>query len=274
MKDVRKNLWHNGKSGCVTFSYDDGRIEDQRLVPIFNRYGVKGTFHLCCPEFLGCFDFLDGVSIVDPASYRYVYEGHEISCHSKHHPFLCELPDGEVRREIRENKEFLEELCGYRVCGMSYPFGSYDDRVEALCRAEGMEYSRTVADTDGFDLPENFMTWHPTCHHANADSALAKRFLDSRQELKLLYVWGHSYEFCDEEKWQRMEDFLEAISRKEDVWYATNIEIVRYLTALEKLAVGKDGRTLSNPTEVDLWVTVDGEAVVIPSGESIRVCGQ
>lgn len=27
-------------------SYDDGKVEDRRLVEIFNRYGIKGTFHI------------------------------------------------------------------------------------------------------------------------------------------------------------------------------------------------------------------------------------
>jgi len=54
MKTIEKNLWYGGKSGAVTFSYDDGRIEDIRLVETFNKYGVKGTFHLCDPDFDTC----------------------------------------------------------------------------------------------------------------------------------------------------------------------------------------------------------------------------
>ena len=36
----------DGKSKIVTMSYDDGTIHDRRLVEIFNKYGIKGTFHL------------------------------------------------------------------------------------------------------------------------------------------------------------------------------------------------------------------------------------
>ena len=35
-----------GKNKAVTFSYDDGVLQDQRLINIFNRYGLKGTFNL------------------------------------------------------------------------------------------------------------------------------------------------------------------------------------------------------------------------------------
>ncbi|WP_259305162.1 hypothetical protein [Enterococcus asini] len=35
-----------GKFKALTMSYDDGRTEDRRLIEIFNRWGLKGTFHL------------------------------------------------------------------------------------------------------------------------------------------------------------------------------------------------------------------------------------
>lgn len=35
-----------GKHKALTFSFDDGRVEDRRLVELFNQYGMKGTFNL------------------------------------------------------------------------------------------------------------------------------------------------------------------------------------------------------------------------------------
>ena len=35
-----------GKAKALTMSYDDGKIQDERLVSIFNRYGIWGTFNL------------------------------------------------------------------------------------------------------------------------------------------------------------------------------------------------------------------------------------
>ena len=32
-----------GKHKVLTMSYDDGKLEDRRLVSIFNKYGIKGT---------------------------------------------------------------------------------------------------------------------------------------------------------------------------------------------------------------------------------------
>ena len=35
-----------GKAKALTMSYDDGKLEDIRLLEIFNKYGIKGTFNL------------------------------------------------------------------------------------------------------------------------------------------------------------------------------------------------------------------------------------
>ena len=35
-----------GKHKVLTMSYDDGRLEDRRLVELFNCYGIRGTFNL------------------------------------------------------------------------------------------------------------------------------------------------------------------------------------------------------------------------------------
>ena len=38
-------MW-NGYRKALTFSYDDGVVQDARLVKILNEYGLKGTFNL------------------------------------------------------------------------------------------------------------------------------------------------------------------------------------------------------------------------------------
>ena len=40
------NCFPGGKFKALTMSYDDGKLEDRRLVDIFNRNGIRGTFNL------------------------------------------------------------------------------------------------------------------------------------------------------------------------------------------------------------------------------------
>ena len=37
-------MWQ-GKNKAITFSYDDGVIQDKRLAELFDKYSLKGTFN-------------------------------------------------------------------------------------------------------------------------------------------------------------------------------------------------------------------------------------
>ncbi len=274
MKYIETTLWQNAKERCVTFSYDDGRIEDIRLVELFNKYGLKATFHLNNPGFEKRFGhMLRDPKFVAPEDYRELYRGHEVSCHSAQHGFLYHAPDEYIRREIRENRRFLESLVGYPVRGMSYPFSSYDQRVIDACRAEGMEYSRTASSTWGFGLPSDLMRWDATCHHDNASKELFEKFMSPMvfDFMRLYYIWGHSYEINTEEKWAHMEEVCKTVSGEDSVWYATNIEIVDYLAALRGLRFSADCTSVYNPSCTDVWIKVEREPVCIPAGKTVAL---
>lgn len=262
---LKLDLYPGGKPYALTMSYDDGQIHDRRLIDIFNKYGLKGTFHLNS----GRFDEPERVTSAEIAS---LYQGHEVSCHTKTHPFLEKLPTSEVMREINEDKARLEELCGYVVRGMSYPFGTYTESVIRTLRECGMEYSRTTLSTMGWGIPEDFMKLHPSCHH-NACMELLDRF-DQTVATRpyaaagaMLYIWGHSYEFDRQNNWELIEDFSRRIGGRADIWYATNIEIVDYVNAQKALRISFDGKKIYNPSAISVWVNADGNPVEIRPGE-------
>ena len=82
-------------------------------------------------------------------------------------------------------------------------------------------------------------------------------------------VWGHSYEFDRDDNWHIIEEFCKYASGRDGVWYATNIEICDYITAVRRLVVGVDGEIVHNPSGVDVWATVNGECVKIPAGSTV-----
>jgi peptidoglycan/xylan/chitin deacetylase (PgdA/CDA1 family) len=43
-------MW-NGKKKAVTFSFDDGVMQDIRVIEILDKYGLKGTFNLNSEKF-------------------------------------------------------------------------------------------------------------------------------------------------------------------------------------------------------------------------------
>ncbi len=266
---IKFNRYPGGKPHALTMSYDDGRNFDRQLIDIFNRHGLKGSFHLNS-------GFFDTQNYVTSAEIADLYQGHEVSCHTLTHPFLEKIPMAEVVNQILADKENLEELAGYPVRGMSYPFGTYNEEVINALRICGMEYSRTTQATMNWNMPDDFMRWHPSCHHKACLELLDKfeATLKNRPHAAvgaMLYVWGHSYEFNNDQNWDLMEEFASRIGGREDFWYATNIEIVDYQNALKSLRFSRKCDLVTNPSAISVWIEVDGTPMEVKPGETKKL---
>ena len=263
-----KVLFPEGKQSAFTLSYDDGQIYDRKLVEMFNRYGLKGTFHLNSGT-IGTKNEQD--EFLRWEELKELFAGHEVACHGYTHPWFTQLTKSRLVEEILDDKRELEKAIGKPVRGMSYPFGVYSDEICTVAENLGIEYSRTVNDTNDFPVPTDFMRWNPTCHH-NADVfKLTERFLNPMpyMDLQLFYVLGHSFEFHRENNWDHMEKFCAAIAGHEEVWYATNIQIKEYLCAAKSLIASVDHDIVYNPSALPIWISVGEEQIQIKPGETI-----
>jgi len=259
-------LYPEGKLKALTFSYDDGVVHDRRLIEIFNRHGMKGTFNLNS----GLQDKSESKISLNELST--VYAGHEIACHGKLHPFMERLPLLSLVEDALDDRKILERATGRIINGMAYPYGTYDSGVVRTLKALGIVYSRTVRSTGNFCLPDEFLEWHPTCHHRENIAELGNRFLASGYPLALFYVWGHSYEFDRQNNWNVIEEFCAQMDGQENVWYATNMEIYEYITALRRLVTSADGRIVKNPSALSVWFrTEDGRLLEVKSGQILAI---
>ena len=256
------------KMKALTFSYDDNQIFDRRLVEILNKNGLKGTFHINAGT-LGITNDKD--FFIDAEEIPTLYKGHEVSCHGFKHPFFSHVPAQQIVSQLWEERKVLEKQAGYPVRGMSYPYGDFTQRIIDYAKAAGIEYSRTVEDTGEFNFPEDFMRWHPSCHH-NKATALADRFLEPVMfdRLNLFYIWGHSFEFDRENTWDMMEALCAKLGGHDDIWYATNIEIKDYITAAQNLKTSADGSIIYNDTALDIYIALeDRTQLVVKSGQCL-----
>lgn len=264
---IQYSVYPGGKKGAVTFSYDDGPENDKRLIDLFDKYGVKSTFHLNGWKYAG----MDERGL---AGIREIYKNHEISCHTLSHGFPTDMPSQSLVYEIMKDREILEKIAGYPVVGMSYPFGSYNSFTAPVFDACGIVYSRTTVSTRGFYIPEKFIEWHPTCHHKDAGALLDnfERQMNTSWSFPLFYIWGHSYEFRTEEDWAYMENVVSALAGRDNIWYATNIEIYDYVLAQRSLRISADEKTFYNPTAIDVWVKKDKDIIIhIPAGKTVKI---
>lgn len=260
-------VYPNGKEKALTFSYDDAQYYDRELVAIFNKYNMKATFHLNSGT-------LGGDIFIKKEEVKDLYKGHEIAVHGVDHKNLPGLTDPLKVHEVWEDRKNLEEITGGFVQGMSYAFGRYSDEIITLLKSLGIKYSRTVNSTSEYYPPNDFMAWHPTCHHGHPNLMnLGKNFLNVPDyvELPLMYVWGHSFEFAGENGFEVIEKFCELMTGKDDIWYATNIEICEYITATRSLEFTADTKTVKNPTSITVFYKEGNEVKQIPGGSVITL---
>ncbi|MFM9328524.1 hypothetical protein [Paenibacillus mesotrionivorans] len=89
--------------------------------------------------------------------------------------------------------------------------------------------------------------------------------------IQLFYLWGHSFEFENNNNWEDMEKFCAMIGNRPELWYATNIEVLDYVKALKSLRFSVDQTRVYNPTATDFWITAEGSAVKIPAGQHVKL---
>lgn len=271
-----KYLYPKGLKKALTLSYDDGIQQDKKLVPIFNKYNLKATFNLNSGiQNENSTWSMNGQKIyrINHEEIKQLYKGHEVAVHSLTHPFLNKIPTEMIINEIFEDRKNLENLFGYPIRGMAYPYGAYNAKVIEVMKICGIEYSRTVNQHEEFILPENYLEWDPTCHHDNPKLMnLTKSFIDLNDDkLSIFYVWGHSYEFDLNNNWSLIEEFSHIISNKSDIWYATNIEIIDYLNAIKNVKFSADCSIVYNPNCMSVWLKVDEKTLEILAGKTVKL---
>ena len=269
----------DGKLKVLTLSYDDGVVQDIRLIEILDKYGLKGTFNInsgiYMPEDATDREKYYGRLKLSEAKKLYTDSGHEVAVHAFNHPFLEKLDTVEIIHQIIEDRKSIEMNYGKIARGMAYPYGTYSDEVIDVLKKCHIAYARTVKATLKFDLPENWLTLHPTCHHNQKNlEELITNFIETPNRYdnpEMFYLWGHSYEFDNANNWDVIEKFAEYAGGHEHVWYATNIEIYDYVKAYEKLQTSFDKKIIHNPSSIDVWVRIKKDVYCVKAGETLKL---
>ena len=268
-----------GLSHALTLSYDDGVETDRRLIEIMRENGLKGTFNLNSARYAP-----EGTVYPAGTIHRrmprsacldlYRDSGMEVALHGAHHVFMASLPREAMREEIASDRRALEEDFGTLVRGAAYPFGDYNNDVVEALRDCGVAYCRTTVSTERFDLPTDWLRLPATCHHNNPRlTELSEEFLREEywERPRLFYLWGHSYEFDEKQNWEVIENFARRMGNRDDIWYATNIEIYDYVEAFRNLRFSLNGKIVNNPTAETVWFLFGNKTISIAPKETIRL---
>ena len=146
-----------GKMKALTFSYDDGGVQDYRLIEIFKRYGMRSSFHLNSAQFgrksnrtIGEVTF--DTSRITAEEAKELYKNYEIASHTLTHPSLDKIPIEIAEHEVCEDAKALSKIAGYGVVGFAYPNGGINDEVVSMLQSKtGIKYARRNISTFSFD---------------------------------------------------------------------------------------------------------------------------
>jgi peptidoglycan/xylan/chitin deacetylase (PgdA/CDA1 family) len=124
----------------VCISFDDGCETDLiAAAPILSEFGFNATFYLTA-GFLNTRGYLNDNQVRELDA-----QGFQIGCHSMTHPYLSDLAEPELKREIGDAKVAIETILGHNIEHFSCPGGRYNQRTIEVAKRAGFV---TVANSE------------------------------------------------------------------------------------------------------------------------------
>lgn len=138
-------------SGLVALTFDDGyRDFNEWAMPVLARHGMTGTVYVVAGKLSGSSDWVEGgpdAPLMSAADVRAVAAaGHEIGSHTMTHPRMTALPPEDLRRQVTESRQVLEDLLQEPVDGFAYPYGNFDENAVQAVRDAGYAYACATDD--------------------------------------------------------------------------------------------------------------------------------
>lgn len=285
-----------GRTKALSFTFDDGCVEDKWIAKRFGELGLSGTFNLNSGLFHQPgtdYDSLDlDVFPVRDIQHRMTAEEAvealdkpyiEIAGHGLLHCDANLIDDPSEVWDVVADRHNLEKLFHRPVTGYAIPQGAFTDRTLEILKTCGFEYARTAFPTGSFDIPKDMFRFaHTTGINSGNADGLCDQFLnfvpttgmyDYSSHGAFFCLFAHSYEMnLDKPRIQnRFNDMFEKLAGHDDVWYATNIEVIRYCKAFYSLVYSLDRESVYNPSCMDLWIYRCGGVVKIPAGATVSL---
>lgn len=150
-----------GHGRLLHVTFDDAYRSVAHALPVLERLQVRATVFACTgapgeplrvPELAQEAESVpDELETMGWDELRALRErGVEIGSHTISHPHLPQLSDGELRRELVESRERIEDELRAECPSLAYPFGDEDGRVHAAARAAGYAYAFALPGRDSW----------------------------------------------------------------------------------------------------------------------------
>lgn len=217
----------------ISFSWDDGAIEDLKLMDISLKYNIPGIFFIPATNTERGVMSKDNIKTIAKNNF-------EIGAHTYSHTYLTHLPIKAADEEMITGKSFLEQLLGQEVPHFCFPGGKFSSELVETSK-QYFKSART-ADT-GALIQNNSYLIKPTFHfydrgkkslvynslknrspvfRLTLSNILTRNYFDlminiivdlaNSPDNNKIIIWGHSWEIGKFQLWNRLEDLFQFIS--------------------------------------------------------------
>lgn len=124
----------------VLITFDDGYIDNYtNAFPILKKYGLHATIFV-----IPAFTSVNPNYMTWEQLKEIEANGITIESHTLTHPKLEELPDDEIRSELLNSKNLLEQNLGHPVEFLAYPTGTYNLHIAGIAQNVGYKGAFTI----------------------------------------------------------------------------------------------------------------------------------
>ncbi|MBL8994442.1 MAG: polysaccharide deacetylase family protein [Spirochaetia bacterium] len=237
---VKLPIFPLGKTVAILTTWDDGPIQDRKLLGILKEAGFPGTF------------FLNHHSVMTNYISEIEAAGHEVASHSWSHPAYWLASPKRCRDESVSMRRFLENIVGHPVISFAYPFnvgtawdekGNYVER--GVLEAGYLSARSTLVGAMSLSRYTNIASVPSDGHYRTG----AEKFLAIYEEAKkreggVFYFWGHAWELDTQNGWNQLDGILKALGGRSEAWYATQGQLFLWKNLREIIRIETDA---SNP---------------------------
>lgn len=213
----------------ISFTWDDGALEDLKLIDFSLRYNIPGMFFIPAknPE----------RRVLPKDKIKFIIKaGFEIGAHTFSHVYLTSINPEAASQEIISGKIYLEQLTGKEISHFCFPGGKYDRHL--VLEAKKHFVTARTAHTCSLPVQGSFLI-KPSFHFfdrgklslvvnsirnnisifrsivpfiGTADyfeilKSSIKVLAYSKEEHRLI-VWGHSWEIEEFGLWKKLEELF------------------------------------------------------------------
>ncbi len=295
---------------CITFSIDDGYLEmDKKFIDIVKPAGILGDFNLVGNRLdlndpQKYLDLYEGFGVANHVSFHPFCMDPEKTYTVADEPFDAATADPEkiypteneglyrfhrpngwrliCSREkyislVKDGKERIEAVFGKGSCrGFVWPYSKQKDEelqreIEKLGYTE-LRNSPQIGDTTDFAFPADRTCWYlNTAHKVLIDCANAFEKYENPEGRLCFFSFGiHSVDYEREGTWDLLHELADRFGNRPETYYSGTVEhLFDYQDAIEALDI--TGDVLNNDSDLDLYLTVDGERKVLRAHSSLTL---